>query len=93
VSRAAREIGDLQELCLRRALSGFWETRRVARSRCWERLGATSDAQSGSLGQIGAVWAASQSTRFMLKRILARPIFVVARAMPMVRMNNPIGPF
>ena len=35
----------------------------------------------------------SQTNRCMLKTRLARPILVLARAMPMVRMNRPIGPF
>ena len=48
---------------------------------------------SGALGQVSAVWAASQTIRCILYSRLARPILVVARARPMVRMNRPIGPF
>src|SRR5579872_4952455 len=45
------------------------------------------------VAQVGAIWRVSQAIRCMLYRRLASPILVRARAMPMVRMKRPIGPF
>ena len=44
-------------------------------------------------GQAAVACVVSQTIRCMLKTRLARPTLVLARAMPMVRMNRPIGPF
>jgi len=47
--------------------------------------------EAGLAGQVAVAWVMSQTIRCMMKTKLAKPILVLARAMPMVRKNRHIG--